>query len=97
LYRIAQESLNNAVKHAQASTVTLRQVSAVDQTELTISDDGLGFDPLNVKPGRLGVEIMRERARSIGATFSIESQPDKGTTVRVVWHPDTSEQLNELR
>jgi signal transduction histidine kinase len=92
LYRIAQESLNNAVKHAQASAVTLRQASDVDQTEITISDDGQGFDPQNVKPGRLGVEIMRERARSVGANFNIESVAGEGTTVRVVWQPDTSEQ-----
>jgi signal transduction histidine kinase len=91
LYRIAQESLNNAVKHAQASAVTLSLISTADRTELAISDDGQGFDPLNVRPGRLGVEIMRERARSVCAGFSIESLPGKGTTVRVVWQPETSE------
>ena len=93
LYRIAQEALNNVVKHAGASkaSVSLRCLdSAFDgRTEimvaLTISDDGTGFDPLGNASNSLGLGIMRERAESIGAILTIDSQPGAGTQVEVVW------------
>jgi two-component system nitrate/nitrite sensor histidine kinase NarX len=92
LYRIAQEALNNVVKHARASQVTVslrchppspsQRGGAV---ELCIRDDGRGFDLGDVEPGELGLGIMRERAQAIGATLNIESQPGHGTQVAVVW------------
>jgi signal transduction histidine kinase/ligand-binding sensor domain-containing protein len=89
LYRIAQESLNNVVKHAQASQVdiSLRCTSTPQEArvELCIRDDGLGFDPDTVTQDRLGLGIMHERAESIGAQLQIESQPAHGTRVTVVW------------
>jgi signal transduction histidine kinase len=89
LYRIAQESLNNVVKHAQASQVdvSLRCISTSQEAhvELCIRDDGLGFDPDLVAQDRLGLGIMHERAESIGAQLQIESQPAHGTQVTVVW------------
>jgi signal transduction histidine kinase len=92
LYRIAQEALNNVVKHAQASQVTVRLhcISPADggeagYAELQVRDDGRGFDPCRVPPDRLGLGIMRERAQAIGATLEIESQPGQGTRIAVAW------------
>lgn len=88
LYRIAQEALNNVVKHARArqAVVTLRQGETI---RLTIADDGAGFDPGTVTADHLGLKIMRERAEAIGARFSLSSEPGEGTQISVVWenHP----------
>jgi len=102
LYRIAQEALNNVAKHARASraTVRLRCTArtphlALDEgerqgvrVELTISDDGRGFDVDSVPPGHLGMAIMRERAEAVGARLETEGQVDRGTQVTVVWPDD---------
>jgi signal transduction histidine kinase len=99
LYRIAQEALNNVIKHAQASqaAVSLRcealsslassgeEEGLCGRAELCISDDGRGFDPSSLSLERLGLGIMRERAEAIGAAFQIESEPGHGTRIRVVW------------
>jgi signal transduction histidine kinase len=86
LYRIAQEALNNVVRHARASQamVRLRRFPPAS-VELHISDDGRGFDPASVPPDHLGLDIMRERAEAIGATLKIDSQPGHGTQITVVW------------
>jgi signal transduction histidine kinase len=82
LYRIAQEALNNVVKHAHASQVTLSLLNLPPgQVELRIKDDGRGFDPARVMPGHLGLDIMRERAQSIGITLEIASQPGQGAEI----------------
>jgi GAF domain-containing protein len=99
LYRIAQEALNNVVKHARASqaTVVLRAspapapplpMGARGMVELVIRDDGRGFDPDRTSPDRLGLGIMRERAQAIGAELTIDSRPGQGTEVRAVWIED---------
>jgi len=90
LYRIAQETLNNCAKHARASRVTVSLICQPAQVVLSISDDGSGFDPSSISPDHLGISIMHERARTIGATLKIESQPGHGTQVEVTW-PDTGE------
>ncbi len=84
LYRIAQETLNNVVKHARATqaVVTLRLGETV---RLTVADDGAGFDPSAVTADHLGLRIMRERAEALGAKLSIYSEPGEGTQVSVVW------------
>ena len=84
LYRIAQEALNNVVKHADATqaVVTLRQGETI---RLTVADNGAGFDPGAVTADHLGLKIMRERAEAIGAKLSIYSEPGDGTQVSVVW------------
>jgi signal transduction histidine kinase len=123
LYRIAQEALNNVVKHAQASQVAvslrcvplslpsdLRASSAGsqrwelvgeplaafsgrgghgEQVELTICDDGRGFDPDVVPAGCLGLGIIRERAQAIDATLEIDTKPGRGTQIRIVCVPQT--------
>jgi signal transduction histidine kinase len=89
LYRIAQEALNNVVKHAAAgqATVTLHDSTGDGHAgvELTVADDGCGFDVDDVRSGRLGLGIMAERAESIGARLELRSAPGQGTVVRVVW------------
>jgi PAS domain S-box-containing protein len=87
-YRIAQESLNNIVKYARARQVAVNILLACCNVHLEIIDDGIGFDPANVKPTSLGMHIMRERAESIGATLNISSTPGLGTTVTVDWNED---------
>ncbi|TKJ29496.1 MAG: hypothetical protein CEE40_08330 [Chloroflexi bacterium B3_Chlor] len=98
LYRIAQEALNNVVKHARAIEVevSLRCTCLPDRAdgekrkvvELQVSDDGCGFDSSSVPPDRLGLGIIRERTQAIGATLEIESEPGEGTRVSVVWTSD---------
>ncbi len=85
LYRIAQEALNNVVKHAEASTSTLTVCWTPDSARLVICDDGRGFDPAHAPQARLGLGIMRERADGIGATLAVTTQADRGTTVEVNW------------
>ncbi len=84
LYRITQEAMNNVVKHAKATHVLIRLVVQEDFLSLDISDNGLGFETKQEFPGHLGLQSMRERAEMIGATFSLSSHLNKGTTVSVI-------------
>jgi PAS domain S-box-containing protein len=87
LFRVAQEALNNVVRHAQASlaNVALRQMDG--GVLLAVSDDGVGFDAEHPGRGmRLGLASMRERVRLVDGTLDIESAPGRGTTV-VAWVP----------
>jgi signal transduction histidine kinase len=85
LYRIVQEALNNAVRHAQADTVEVDVEARDDGVTIVVHDDGVGFDPAarSIRERRLGLTSMRERAERLGGTFSVESSPGAGTTVRV--------------
>jgi PAS domain S-box-containing protein len=85
LHRIAQESLNNVTKHAEARDVNVRLICDPEEVVLHIADDGCGFDPETISSGHLGVGIMRERAQKIGATFQVDSKPGDGTIVTVSW------------
>jgi signal transduction histidine kinase len=82
-YRIAQESLNNVIKHAAATAVSLEFTRHEAAIELAITDDGCGFDPADTQSQSLGLAIMRDRAQQIGATLTIASAPDQGTHIRV--------------
>jgi signal transduction histidine kinase len=86
LYRVAQEALNNIVKHADARHVAVRLVRRDSGVELTVADDGRGFDPASVAAGHMGIGIMRERVETIGGSLSIDSQPLSGTFMRVIWN-----------
>jgi signal transduction histidine kinase len=83
LYRMAQESLNNVVKHAGASQVTISLRFNESCTELCVQDNGRGFDPDAVSVHSLGLGIMRDRAGKIGAALHIESKIGEGTAVCV--------------
>lgn len=82
LYRVAQEALNNIVKHAKAYRVHLRLQQANGTVQLEVRDDGVGFDCQREYPGHLGLVSMRERIERLGGRFWIESSPGAGTTVQ---------------
>jgi PAS domain S-box-containing protein len=83
LYRIAQEALHNVVKHAKANRVELCITADVERLELRITDDGVGFDPAQVKAGHMGLGTMGDRTRALNGEYRVESTPGKGTTIRV--------------
>jgi signal transduction histidine kinase len=85
LYRIAQEALNNIVKHAQASQVNIRLTQDSAGATFEIRDDGVGFDPDSRSPSSMGLNIMRERAEGVGATLNIRSASSAGTQITVRW------------
>lgn len=85
LYRIVQEALNNIDKHAGASTVEIHLNQHESYLEIIVIDNGMGFKLHAVKPTSLGLGIMRERAQEIGAELTIESQPNTGTRIRIIW------------
>ena len=85
---MAQEALNNVIRHAgaRAASVTLRQMDG--GLLLAVRDDGVGFDPATPGKGRsLGLASMRERVRLVNGTLDIESAPGRGTAI-VAWVPD---------
>jgi signal transduction histidine kinase len=83
LLRIAQESLYNAWKHARATEVEVRLVKCDDRLELSITDNGVGFDPAQVPPGHFGLEGIRARARVLGVELLFDTAPDHGTRIVV--------------
>jgi GAF domain-containing protein len=85
LYRIAQEALNNVAKHAGASGASIHLRRRPQGIDLHLIDNGRGFDPTATPPGHLGLGIMHERARAIGARLRIVSRLGEGTQVHVRW------------
>jgi signal transduction histidine kinase len=83
LYRLAQEALNNVLKHAHAARVTARLAVDADRAALEIVDDGVGFEPALANTAGLGLRGMRERAERLGGTLRVDSAPGAGTRVRV--------------
>jgi signal transduction histidine kinase len=78
LFRIAQEALSNIARHARAKQVRVALAAVRERFELTVEDDGSGFDP--AQPGRgMGIANMRSRAAEFGGTFEIASGPEEGT------------------
>ena len=89
MYRIAQEAFNNIAKHARAKHVSADATKAGEAVVMTVEDDGVGFAPDDGRsePGRMGLHIMRERAREIGAVLKVEQVVPTGTRVTVRWAP----------
>jgi signal transduction histidine kinase len=83
LFRICQEVVTNACKHAQANTLSIKASSADDHFTICISDDGKGFDINTENPGHYGLQNMKQRAEESGLQFKIESVPGKGTGITV--------------
>jgi signal transduction histidine kinase len=81
--RIAQEALQNALRHAEAEHVDVRLHADNGRLRLAVTDDGIGFDPADpaLRARRLGLTSMEERARALGGSLTIESRPGEGTTV----------------
>ena len=87
LFRITQEAFNNVIKHARAAHVSVAGVKCAEFIQLTIADNGQGFDPRAVrfseKAQKWGLVNMRERSEALGGQFQIESELTKGTRLRV--------------
>jgi signal transduction histidine kinase len=90
LFRIAQEALTNARKHAAAAALTVTLTEEHEGVRLTVHDEGPGFDPDRpAQPGHLGLTLMKERATMAGGWCRVESAPGRGTTVSA-WVPFAS-------
>lgn len=81
LYRVAQESLHNIARHAQARTVSIVLEAADREVVLIVEDDGRGFNPSEAEEGRLGLVGMSERMDAVGGTLQIESARGEGTAI----------------
>jgi signal transduction histidine kinase len=81
--RIAQEALNNALRHAEAERIELRMEARDGRLIVTVADDGVGFDPAapGLRSRRLGLTSMEERARALDGSLAVVSRPGEGTTV----------------
>jgi signal transduction histidine kinase len=87
LYRIAQEALNNSLRHAHAHSVSVLLHQERRTVSLKVVDDGVGFDPEMVEEqGGFGLQGMRERAARMGGTLSIRSSPGTGACIQVEVH-----------
>lgn len=96
LYRITQEALNNVLKHAQATNVTIKMAQVNKTIQLTIRDDGVGFPqtgqhqtqkaakPSPLLQGGLGLQTMRERAEALDGSLTITSSPEEGTKIAIM-------------
>lgn len=84
VFRIVQEALNNAIRHARANEILVELVTEDDKIRASVTDDGIGFDPDSARGARrLGLVSMRERAQVLSGDFSISAAPGRGTTVAV--------------
>jgi signal transduction histidine kinase len=84
IYRIAQEALENIIRHSGAHQVTLKLVRSDDQLKLTIQDDGQGFNPQLIdERDKFGLRGMNERAEMLGGKLVVDSLPGKGTTIHL--------------
>jgi PAS domain S-box-containing protein len=81
LYRIAQEAVNNALKHGRAKRIRISLANKDGEWELKVSDNGQGFARTTGKESGMGLSVMKHRADLIGASLCIESAPRKGTQI----------------
>ena len=79
VYRVVQEALLNAARHAGAKSVDIHVKQDSNSLEVSVRDDGSGFDAKRVRG--LGLLGMEERVREVGGVLRVDSEPDKGTTV----------------
>jgi PAS domain S-box-containing protein len=89
IYRVCQEALNNIAKHAAASQVEIDLKHAGSSIELSIRDDGRGFDTEQTLSGHYGLSMMHERAEGVSAQLLITSQPGHGTELAIRWTQPT--------
>ncbi len=83
IYLLFKEAINNAVKHSQCSKLTIQLDASKEAISLLVSDNGVGFNPKTKKESGVGIGLsnMNKRAREIGGTLKIESEPGKGTAI----------------
>lgn len=86
LYGIAQEALNNVVKHSDAGNISVHLIQSGQTLLMKIEDDGKGFDPAGIGAGGMGFKTMAERANALNARLQISSIPGAGTSVTVEVH-----------
>ncbi len=86
-YRIAQEAMNNAIKHSQATQISMTLTNTTAVTRLTIADDGTGFDVIQLSAG-MGLYTMKERAVALDMSFDLQSEMGAGTQVIVAWNQE---------
>jgi signal transduction histidine kinase len=83
LFRVAQEAVANAIRHANAAVVTVELDRLDAEVELTVTDDGIGFDPAEPSAASgVGLRVMRERVNELGGRLTVESQRGEGTIVK---------------
>jgi signal transduction histidine kinase len=83
LLRVVQEALNNVRKHANASNVTIHIEPGDPGVRVSVEDDGSGFDVQHGEQGHFGLEIMKERAESVGGHLTVSSTPNVGTAISI--------------
>lgn len=84
LFRVAQEGVTNALKHARARRIEIRLAFEAEAIELSLNDDGCGFDPAApTAPGRFGLRGLKERAHALQGTLTLDSKPGEGTRLRL--------------
>jgi signal transduction histidine kinase len=81
LYRIAQEAMNNAIKHGRPQNVVVRLTRRRGEIRISVEDDGIGFDPISVRSGGMGLRIMRYRAKMIAGKLEVRKREGGGTVV----------------
>jgi two-component system NarL family sensor kinase len=88
LYRAAQELVANALAHADAGTIGVRLRRGRDTDELTVADDGAGFDPGRLgdrlREGHIGLLALQERIEGVDGTVTVETSPGAGSTITVL-------------
>lgn len=82
LYRVTQEALQNVLRHARASQVSVRLANDDQGLVWEVRDDGQGFDPSGNFPGHVGLRSMRERVELVGGLWEVESAPGRGVSLR---------------
>lgn len=85
LFHVAQEALNNVVKHARATQASIALQCQPEGVKLAVCDDGVGFDPASVPAEHLGLSIMHERVQEIDGQLVIDSKPGEGTCIVALW------------
>lgn len=95
-FRVLQEALTNAVRHAEASRITVTWDSASESRVLTVADDGRGFDPASPTAG-LGLAGMIERARMCGGALAVRAAPGRGATIELTLPIETEEATEDSR
>ena len=83
VYRVVQESVRNVFRHADATTLTVGIDATDEVTEVTVTDDGVGFAAEAPTDGHLGLRLLSDLTADAGARFSIDSNPGAGTTIRL--------------
>ncbi|PWN05673.1 PAS domain S-box protein [Rhodohalobacter mucosus] len=84
LYRIAQEAINNAIRHGKPAKINVQNIYSQGEVLLTVEDDGTGFDVDNVGPGGIGLQSMKTRVGAMAANIDIVSTMGRGTIISVI-------------